>query len=102
MIKDTDQLRDALRQVLDPEVGINIVDLGLVYGLERTDSGVRLDLTMTSPACPRGESIAAEAEFVLQECLPADARVDVNLVWDPPWSPRLMSDQARTSLGWED
>ena len=101
MTNDTDKLRDALRQVVDPEVGINIVDLGLVYALERTPHGVRLDLTMTSPACPMGESIAAEAEFVLQECLPPDSLVEVNLVWEPPWSPLRMSDQARSTLGWD-
>lgn len=101
MTNDTDKLRQALREVVDPEVGINIVDLGLVYGLERTDSGARLDLTMTSPACPMGESIAAEAEFVLEECLPPGSRVEVNLVWEPPWSPLLMTDEARSALGWE-
>ena len=98
---EIEKLRDALRQVADPEVGINIVDLGLVYGLERTGDGVRLDLTLTSPACPMGESIAAEAEFVLQQCLPPDAVVEINIVWEPPWSPFLMSDQARSTLGWE-
>lgn len=101
MTNDTDKLRDALRQVVDPEIGINIVDLGLVYGLERTDGGVRLDLTLTSPACPMGESIVAEAEFVLQECLPSDSVVDINLVWEPAWSPLCMSDKARSTLGWE-
>lgn len=101
MTNDIDKLRNALRQVADPEVGINIVDLGLVYRLERTDRGVSLDLTMTSPACPMGESIAAEAEFVLQQCLPPDAIVEINLVWEPPWSPLLMSDLARSTLGWE-
>ena len=101
MANDTDKLRDALRQVFDPEVGINIVDLGLVYGLERTDVGVRLDLTLTSPACPMGESIAAEAEYMLQECLPAGSLVEVNLVWEPPWSALRMSDQARSTLGWD-
>ena len=98
---EIEKLRDALHQVADPEVGINIVDLGLVYGLERTGDGVRLDLTLTSPACPMGESIAAEAEFVLQQCLPPDAVVEINIVWEPPWSPLLMSDRARSTLGWE-
>ena len=101
MTNDSDKLRDALRQVVDPEVGINIVDLGLVYGLQRTVDGVRLDLTLTSPACPMGESIAAEAEFVLQECLPPGSVVEINLVWEPPWSPLRMSDKARSTLGWE-
>ncbi|MEO8103845.1 MAG: metal-sulfur cluster assembly factor [Betaproteobacteria bacterium] len=100
-MQDLDKLRDALRQVIDPEVGINIVDLGLVYGLERTEAGVKLALTMTSPACPMGETIAAEAEFVLQEMLPSDSVIDVALVWEPPWSPLLMSDAARSALGWD-
>lgn len=97
---EIEKLRDALRKVADPEVGINIVDLGLVYGLERTGDGVRLDLTLTSPACPMGESIVAEAEFELQQCLPPDAVVEINIVWEPPWSPHLMSDRARSTLGW--
>ena len=101
MTNATDKLYEALRQVIDPEVGINIVDLGLVYGLERTDGAVKLDLTMTSPACPMGESIMAEAQFMLQEILSPDTRVDINLVWEPPWSPLRMSDQARSTLGWE-
>ena len=97
---DTCVLRDALRDVIDPEVGVNIVDLGLVYRLESTAGGIRLDLTMTSPACPMGESIAAEAEYVLAENLPEGANVEVNIVWDPPWSPSLMSDRARNALDW--
>ena len=101
MTNDFDKLRDTLRQVVDPEVGINIVDLGLVYRLERTPAGVSLDLTLTSPACPLGENIVAEAEFVLQECLPPNSLVEINLVWEPPWSPLRMSDEARSNLGWD-
>ncbi|MEO8103633.1 MAG: metal-sulfur cluster assembly factor [Betaproteobacteria bacterium] len=98
---DTDNLRAALRKVVDPEVGINIVDLGLVYAITQDEHGVTVDLTMTSPACPMGEGIVAEAEYELAAILPADMAVVVNLVWDPPWSPALMSDQARNTLGWE-
>lgn len=101
MTNATDKLYEALRQVIDPEVGINIVDLGLVYGLKQTDDAVKLDLTMTSPACPMGESIAAEAQFVLEEILPPDTSVEINLVWEPAWSPLRMSDLARSTLGWE-
>ncbi len=100
-MNNIEKFRDALRQVVDPEIGINIVDLGLVYGLKRTADGVRLDLTLTSPACPMGESIAAEAEFVLQQCLPPDSLVEIHLVWEPVWSPLLISDNARSILGWE-
>jgi metal-sulfur cluster biosynthetic enzyme len=100
MSADTQVLREALRQVIDPEVGVNIVDLGLVYGLDWTDAGVRLDLTMTSPACPMGESILAEAESVLMSKVPEATPISLNLVWEPPWSPELMSDRAREILGW--
>lgn len=97
-----DFLRQALRKVVDPEVGMNIVDLGLVYAIERDCSGVSVDITMTSPACPMGEGILAEAEYELQAVLPDNVPVAVNLVWDPPWSAARMSDRAREILGWED
>lgn len=100
MTTDPETLREALREVIDPELGMNIVDLGLVYRLEVIDNGVELDLTMTSPACPLGESIAADAQAALESRLPPDAWVDVNLVWDPPWSPALMSEEARLHFGW--
>lgn len=89
-----------MRQVIDPEVGMNIVDLGLVYRLEASAEQVQMDLTMTSPACPMGESIMAEAEAVLESCVPPSTHVEVKLVWDPPWSPALMSEQARLHFGW--
>ena len=101
MAVETDKLRAALRKVVDPEVGINIVDLGLVYAIALDEHGVTVDLTMTSPACPMGESIVAEAEYELSAVLPTRSSVAVNLVWDPPWSPALMSDRARATLGWE-
>ncbi len=95
-------LRKALRKVVDPEVGMNIVDLGLVYDIRRDSGGVSVDITMTSPACPMGEGILAEAEYELQAVLPTDVPVAVNLVWDPPWSATRMSERAREILGWED
>lgn len=98
---ETDNLRAALRKVVDPEVGINIVDLGLVYAIAQDERGVTVDLTMTTPACPMGAGIVAEAEYELAAVLPAGTTVVVNLVWDPPWSPALMSDKARETLGWE-
>ena len=100
MSVDIEILRQALRQVIDPEVGLNIVDLGLVYRLDISDKRVELDLTMTSPACPMGESIAAEAEESLYACLPPSILVEVQLVWEPPWTPARMTDQAREHLGW--
>jgi metal-sulfur cluster biosynthetic enzyme len=97
----SDALREALRRVIDPEVGVNIVDLGLVYAIETTERGVRVQLTMTSPACPLGEGIVAEAESALRACVPRETPVEVILVWDPPWTPERMSDAARSILGWE-
>ncbi|HSD37198.1 MAG TPA: metal-sulfur cluster assembly factor [Rhodocyclaceae bacterium] len=99
---DTAILQEALRQIIDPEVGLNIVDLGLIYRLEADAESVQLDMTMTSPACPMSEGILAEVEAVLSAALPENARIDVQLVWEPPWSPELMSDEAREHFGWDD
>jgi len=95
-----DEIREALRGVLDPEVGINVVDLGLVYGIEVQDDEVRVDLTMTSAACPLGAHLKDQVETAIRHHCPGVARVTVDLVWDPPWSPERMSTEARRSLGW--
>ncbi len=93
-------LREALTQVLDPEVGVNIVDLGLVYDIRLADGRLEVDLTMTTPACPMGSMIAGEARDVLAAQLPAGTTIEVRLVWDPPWEPAMMSAQAREHFGW--
>ncbi len=90
----------ALREVIDPELGLNVVDLGLVYGIEIRGAAVDVGLTMTSSACPLGEHVARLAEQRLG-ALPGIEAVTVNLVWDPPWSPERMSEAARQALGWE-
>ena len=100
MAIETQSLLDALHQVIDPEVGMNIVDLGLVYRLEQTTDGVVLELTMTSPACPMGEGIALEAQTILAAHVPPGCPVHVELVWSPPWTPERMSDHARSHFGW--
>ena len=97
---DAATLRDALREVIDPEAGMNIVDLGLVYRIEVSPDAVIVEMTMTSPACPMGEMITADVEAVLQERLPGTLRTDVRLVWSPVWNPSLMSPQARQHFGW--
>ncbi len=94
-----DEVRDALRDVIDPEVGMNIVDLGLVYGIEIAPDRVAVRMTMTSPGCPMGETILESAHEALQRAAP-DAQVDLELVWDPPWAPERMSEIAREHLGW--
>lgn len=93
-------VRNILHNVIDPEVGINIVDLGLVYGVEISGNKLHIDLTMTTPACPMGDMILDDARQALAGLLPANAEIDINLVWEPPWSPDKMSEQAREHFGW--
>jgi len=95
-----DEVREKLRTVNDPEVGVNIVDLGLVYGVEVTPERVRIELTMTSPACPLGDLVIDEARQAVAPILPAGIDLNIELVWDPPWSPERMSDIAKQELGW--
>ena len=95
-----EQIRHALRAVVDPEVGVNIVDLGLVYQVEVTPDAVKVLLTMTSPACPLSDLVIAEAETELRGLVPENVEVSIELVWSPPWEPAMMSDQARANLGW--
>jgi metal-sulfur cluster biosynthetic enzyme len=95
-----DSLRDALREVIDPEAGMNIVDLGLVYDVAMRADGVRVVMTTTSPACPVGELIADEVEAALRAAVPADMPVDVTLTWSPAWDSSMMSDAARRHFGW--
>jgi metal-sulfur cluster biosynthetic enzyme len=94
-----EQVRAALRLVIDPEIGINIVDLGLVYGVEVADGNVRIDLTMTTAACPLGEHLTSSAEATVWQQVPGIRSVDVQLVWEPPWRPDMISDEAREQLG---
>jgi len=84
-------VRAALRGVIDPEVGMNVVDLGLVYGIEIAPNRVRVSMTMTTPACPMGAMITEDAREAIRDIVPEDAEVDVQLVWDPPWSSDLIS-----------
>jgi metal-sulfur cluster biosynthetic enzyme len=101
MILPTDDaVWDALRTVNDPEVGMNVVDLGLVYGVTVEGADVRVALTMTSPACPLGDVIVENAAAAIRAAAPAARTVDVALVWDPPWTPDRMSDAARAKFGW--
>jgi metal-sulfur cluster biosynthetic enzyme len=90
---------DALRGVIDPEIGLDVVELGLVYGVDVHGRDVRVRLTMTTPACPLGEEIVRDAEDRLR-VIDGVGAVDVELVWDPPWSPERMSPAARKLLGW--
>jgi metal-sulfur cluster biosynthetic enzyme len=94
-------LRELLREVIDPEIGINIVDLGLVYDVAMSGDGVASVLmTLTTPGCPLGGYIDDEIHNMLWG-LPGVQDIDVRIVWDPPWEPdEMMSDWAKEQLGW--
>jgi len=94
-----DDILAALKTVIDPELGINIVDLGLVYHAARNANGIDVALTMTTPSCPLGEMMTEEIKLVLHDRFPDTPDVRVELVWDPPWSPELMSEESRRQLG---
>jgi metal-sulfur cluster biosynthetic enzyme len=89
----------ALQQVIDPEIGISIVDLGLVYGIELGDSTVHITMTMTSPGCPLAGVLEKEARTAITNSFPNVNSVVVELVWEPQWSPMMMSWTARQQLG---
>jgi metal-sulfur cluster biosynthetic enzyme len=91
-------VRDALRQVIDPELGINIVDLGLVYRIDIEEARVRVVMTMTSPACPLGGYLKDLVDSTVQWRVPNVGEVEIALVWEPPWNPDMMSAEAKQQL----
>jgi metal-sulfur cluster biosynthetic enzyme len=93
-----DQVRVALRRVKDPELNLNIVDLGLVYDMAVDGAAVRIDMSLTSPGCPSGPEIMGDAEQQLRS-LPGVDDVVVNLVWSPPWTPERIEPRVRAYLG---
>ena len=95
-----DKIREALCSVDDPEVGMNIVDLGLVYGIDIAPGLVHIELTMTTPACPMGDLITDNAQRAVSAVLPQGVPLEIALVWDPPWTPEMMSESARQTFGW--
>ena len=97
---DDDAVREARRQVEDPEAGMNIVDLGLVYGVEVAAGAVHVDMTMTTAACPMADMIVDQARDAVAAIVPPETSVDVRLVWDPPWTPDRMTGIAREHFGW--
>ena len=100
LLATPDSLREALRAVINPEAGMNIVDLGLVHDITVSTDGVRVLMTTTSPACPVGELIADEVRAALRMALPAAMPIDVTLTWSPAWDSSMMSDAARRHFRW--
>ncbi len=91
-------LLDALKQVVDPELMINVVDLGLVYSIQQEEETVKVEMTLTSPACPAGPQIVQQSKLALEKVEGVKA-AEIKLVLSPPWSPDRMTDEARDQLG---
>jgi FeS assembly SUF system protein len=89
---------DALKDIFDPEIPVNIYDLGLIYGVEIAESHAVVTMTLTTPHCPVAESMPGEVELRVG-AVPGVGSAEVNLVWDPPWDPQKMSDEAKLELG---
>lgn len=88
-----------LRTVYDPEIGINLVDLGLIYDLVSRRGEMQVTMTLTTPGCPMSDSMPPAVERVL-EMIPGVNIVTVDLVWNPPWDPDRISDEGKRDLGW--
>jgi len=95
-------IEKALKGVIDPEVGVNIVDLGLVYDYRIEADRVVVVMTMTTPACPLGGYLMDEVRETLLREVPGVGEVAVDLVWEPAWEPSMMSEEARRQLGWSE
>jgi len=95
---EQERIIEALRRVKDPELGVNVVDLGLVYTIQAAEDSVDVEMTLTSPACPAGPEILRNAGTALEQ-IEGVSKANVKLVMSPPWSPDRMTDAARDELG---
>ncbi|MDD5067916.1 MAG: iron-sulfur cluster assembly protein [bacterium] len=90
---------NSLKNVFDPEIPVNIVDLGLIYGVDVKDDNVTVDMTLTASGCPMASYVSKMAEDELKK-IAGIKEIKVNIVWEPPWSPDMMSEDAKKKLGW--
>lgn len=93
-----DRIYDVLSNVYDPEIPIDIVNLGLIYGVDINGDKVDVQMTMTSPGCPASVQITSESKYLIEE-LEGVSEANIEIVWDPPWTPEKMSEEAKQSLG---
>ena len=94
-----EDITEALKTVYDPEIPVNVVDLGLIYDVQVKDGGdVYVQMTLTFPGCGMGPFIAQQAEWAIQD-VDGVEEVEIEMVFDPPWSPELISEEARAQLG---
>ena len=98
---DEQRIYTALQSVIDPEIGENLIDLGLVYGINIHDHIATVTFTMTSYACPMSEMVIESIEDAVNKALGAGMELDLHLVCDPAWDPAMMCEQAKQRLGWE-
>ncbi len=97
---DVEQIRELLRErVYDPELGVNIVDLGLVYDVENINGEIKVTMTLTTPGCPAHDAIAGGVNSAL-EPQPGVRSVEVEIVWEPAWHPEMMTQRAKEELGY--
>ncbi|WP_165226942.1 metal-sulfur cluster assembly factor [Aquisphaera insulae] len=99
MAADQEAIVTALKTVKDPELNVNVVDLGLVYSIQTRDDEVDVEMTLTSPACPVGPEMLRNAVAAVEK-VEGVSKANVRLVMSPPWSPERMSDEARDELGY--
>ena len=89
---------EQIKQIIDPDIGLNIVDMGLIYGVDINDDIVNITMTLTSPGCPAAPQLLNGSQTVVQQ-LDGVEEVNVNVVWTPPWDPEMMSEEAKLKLG---
>lgn len=102
LLLSKDSVWAALSEVYDPELGINVVDLGLVYGVAIMDREVRVTMTLTTPGCPLHDSLTEAVSEAVRLFVPTVETVEVNLVWEPRWIPEMITEVGRRELGWFD
>ncbi|MCA9066119.1 MAG: metal-sulfur cluster assembly factor [Planctomycetaceae bacterium] len=92
------ELIEALKQVIDPELMVNIVDLGLIYSVHQDEGNVKVEMTLTSPACPAGPQLVQQAKMALERLEDVEEAA-ITITLSPPWTPERMTDDARDQLG---
>jgi metal-sulfur cluster biosynthetic enzyme len=92
-----DNIVEALKNIMDPELPVSIVDLGLIYNIETADNNINIKMTLTTPGCSMGSAISRQIENTLYAL--GAKNVIIEILWDPPWNPNMMSDEAKAKLG---
>jgi len=97
---DEQRIYTALQSVIDPEIGENLIDLGLIYGIKIRNNIAKVTFSMTSQACPMSEMVIENIHDAVSQALTNNNELELDLVWEPAWEPAMMSEQAKQRLGW--